>query len=85
MKTYACDNCGRGLESGEFALPRGRRSLYGRCPSCGSTVSVSGVAFIVAGVLLALLVLTIPTDESEFTGIVGGGALMAFGITRLEY
>ena len=83
MKIYACFNCGKGLESGEFALPSGRSSLYRRCPACGSPVSLSGVTFMVAGLLWALLLLMIPADETEFTGIVGGGALIAFGTTRL--
>ena len=83
MKTYVCLKCGQGLESGEFALPSGHFSLYRRCPSCGSPVSLSGVAFLVAGVLWALAFLMIPSDETEFAGIVGGGALMALGAARI--
>src|SRR5215813_12843829 len=83
MKTYACLNCGQGMESGEFALPSGHRSLYRRCPSCGSPVSLSGLVFMVAGLLLALSLFMIPTDETEVSALVGGGGLVALGLTRL--
>ena len=83
MKTYVCLNCGQGLESAEFAPLSGRFSLYRRCPSCRSPVSLSGVAFLVAGVLWALACLMIPTDGTEIAGIVGGGALMTLGAARI--
>lgn len=63
MKTYACLNCGRGLESAEFVHLNVRWSLGWRCPSCGAAVSLAGGAFIVLGVLILLLV---PAYEAEF-------------------
>jgi len=83
MKTYVCLNCGEDLESGEFKLPDGHFSLYRRCPLCGSPVSLSGAAFLAAGVLWALALLMIPSDETEVAGIVGGGAVMALGGARI--
>lgn len=83
MKTYACLNCGRGLESGEFATPSDRGSLYPRCPACGSPISASGTVFMVAGVLWALICFLFPGGEAEFAALVGGGALAALGATRL--
>jgi hypothetical protein len=38
---------------------------------------------MVAGVLWALPLLMVPSDETELTGIVGGCVLAALGITRL--
>ncbi len=45
------------------------------CPSCGATISVSGAALIVFGLLWLLLWGMILSDDAELIGVVGGVVL----------
>ena len=82
MKTYACLNCGRRLESAEFMRSNVRWSLGARCPSCGAPVSLGGGTLIVLG-LLWPFVGAILEDRTGLTEELGLVLLIALGITRI--
>jgi hypothetical protein len=88
MKTYACLNCGRRLESAEFAHANLRWSVGCRCPLCGTVVSLAGETLIVLGILWPIvlcpfLLWLLIEDRSGLPENVGCLLIIALGITRV--
>jgi hypothetical protein len=83
MKTYFCPTCGRGYESSQCGGHAKPFRVDMRCPKCDTPVEISGAAFIVLGLLIALFTGLVLDTTTPLVGGAVGAAFAGFGVVRL--
>jgi hypothetical protein len=85
MHTHFCPTCGAALRARQCAKEIGtfRMASRLRCPYDDSPVQVSGVAFIIGGILIWFVLQLVLSPGASTIGYWLGGGLCAIGVLRI--